>query len=55
MQPLKHPRTLVEAFGPYADRGPIEDPVTDRGHIFVTVFCTALSLIFFGIVVGSAL
>lgn len=26
MTTRRHPRTLCEAFGPYADRGPIVDP-----------------------------
>lgn len=55
MRNLRHPRTLNEAFGPYADHTPISDPVTDAGHVWTTVICTVLSVLFFLAIVGGAL
>ena len=55
MRNLRHPRTLNEAFGPYADRTPISDPTTESGHVAVTIICTVLSVLLFLAIIGGAL
>lgn len=54
MQRLKYPRTLNEAFGPYA-RGPIHDPVSDAGHSLLPLVCAVLLVaLAFAVALGVA-
>ena len=44
MNTRKYPRTMQEAFGPYAS-GPISEPEEDKPNIVLVDFCLALTLI----------
>ena len=55
LRPLRHPRTLNEAFGPYADRTPLHEPVDTVGHPAVTVICTVLAVLSFLFIISGGL
>ena len=49
MNTRRYPRTLVEAYGPYGDRGPIVDPserdASTAWWLAISVVCTAAAVV----------